>query len=440
MEALPQIMHLGVVEDALDSPCSQHTALLKYLKKWLESDILHGSGVDLKYDNRGVYVVKLSADGWINTVRLRLADRPEMEQPQGDKRVLDKQWVDLLVISKWMDECFKSPERCDNPMEIMRVVPDLLVDVRRKCIVDGKESHRYMALSYHLGKATPFHLGLRDLAAFRKDGVLEDVQILAKLPLTVRHAILLTERLGYDYLWTDVLCVVHDGPTTLADQLNKMSAIYASAATTIVATDGDGADRIAGLHGISGPRDLQQAAFAIRDQHLIIEEKITDADTVNIDYHLRGWTYQEKLMSPRQIIFANQQAYWSCQCTSKQESDGRARYVMSWHIEGPCGFIRRGYPDLKDVSALLSAYSTRDLTYPADALPAVSGLLTVLSRGFGDSFLYGLPERFFDIVLGWRPWSHETEGKIEGTCRLRRGSSLDCKPHNTILVASAMPS
>lgn len=58
-------------------------------------------------------------------------------------------------------------------------------------------------------------------------------------------------------------------------------------------------------------------------------------------------------------------------------------------------FIRSGYPDLRQLSVLLSWYNKRDLIYPGDALIAISGLLAVLSRGFEDGFLYGLPEGFF---------------------------------------------
>lgn len=73
---------------------------------------------------------------------------------------------------------------------------------------------------------------------------------------------------------------MHEGLATLVDQLNKMSAIYASAAMTIVAANGDGADGISGLHGISTARDSPQAAFAIRDEHLVVTntEKIDATD------------------------------------------------------------------------------------------------------------------------------------------------------------------
>jgi hypothetical protein len=446
-------MHLGTtVEDALASPCSQHTAIIKYF----QDNTKHGLRVrtDLISDSSGVkihgYFEKYSSG------HLVLADHPGKNADTHEKsfngkiRVLDWEWVDLPLARQWMYDCSESHgEECDNPMNIMRVIPDLLVDVRRKCIVEGRESYRYMALTYRLGNAAPFRLSLRDLDTFRKPAILEDVQILERLPLTVRHAILLVDKLGSEYLWTDVLCIVHDGPATFSDQLNKMSAIYAGAVVTIVATDGDGADGISGLHGISGPRDLRQAAFAIRDECVIIEESENVSVTkVELNYNMRGWTYQEYIMSPRKLDFMNQQAYWVSQCHQRRECDGRKSADTGTRIaySGPSKWIRSGYPDLKEISSLFSLYNMRDLTYPEDALPAVSGLLAVLSRGSEGGFLYGLPERFFDICLGWRPssysGSHRNSSGIDRTRKLkpRRGSPPDRTSYNTTRSASAIPS
>ena len=404
---LGQIMDLGTFENAIASPCSQHTAIFNYLKDCPRHDFRSSDRLCLTFGYSGVhlrgccreYTFYHPTRVYFRTgeVELVLADFPGKKQSHGDMRILDQGWVDLPVLIQWIDDCYKSHgEKCENPMKIMRVVPDLLVDVRRKCIVEGKENFRYMALSYRLGKSAPFRLGLRDLDAFRKDAVLEDARVLEMLPLTVRHAILLAERLGFGYLWTDVLCIVHDGPVTLVDQLNKMSAIYAGAATTIVATDGDGTDGISGLHSISGPRDLQQAAFPIRDKYLIIKDtemiQLTNAD---VDYNSRGWTYQEYIMSPRKLVFMNRQAYWSCECCRRRESDGLNAMSMDLEYSDLSQFIRSGYPDLRQLSVLLSWYNKRDLIYPGDALIAISGLLAVLSRGFEDGFLYGLPEGFF---------------------------------------------
>jgi hypothetical protein len=462
-EAQSQVIHLGTFGEAVASPCSQHTDILKYLRPSLtddnheiQGDVDHESqsdeGVDLTYTKHFVFV-RGPFSYWRGKSVLQLIDRPGVEQSRGQRRVLDQQWVDLPVISQWMVDCSESHgEECENPMKIMRVVPDLLVDVKRKRIVKGRETLRYMALSYRLGNAAPFRLSLSDLDKLGKDAILENEQVLERLPLTVRHAMLLANELGYEYLWTDVLCVLHDGPATLGDQLNKMSAIYASAAMTIVSTDGDGTDGIPGLHGISGPRDLQQATFAIRDEHLIVPNTDSvDVTNPHTDYHRRGWTYQEFIMSPRKLVFMNQQAHWWCQCYQRFESDARNTNKTNDtsgvrrfdEFFDRFRFIRSGYPDLRGLSNLLSLYNMRSLTYSGDALPAISGLLTVLSRGFAHGFLHGIPEKFFDIALSWRPYrvrDYKNDLVQEELCKSRRPSALDCESGSTTLGSIEIPS
>jgi hypothetical protein len=441
------VIDLGTVEETLASPCSQHTAIVKHLQLRFEEDVECGykahfdTGVRLTRQHNGIVRVQVPSTNRTAVIpTLVLADNPQAGH-LGDSRVLDREWVDLRVIQQWIIACSESHgERCENPIKIMRTVPDLLVDVRRKCIVRGKKDHRYMALSYRSGNAAPFRLSLRDLDKFGKDGVLEDVQILEKLPLTVRHAILLADELGYAHVWTDVLCIVYDGPATLADQLNQMSAIYARAAMTTIVAEGDGADGIAGLNDISGPRDSPQVVFALRDYHLIMlgEEERIDAVHSTLAYHTRGWTYQEYIMSCRKLVFTNQQAYWVCQCGRKHESD--ARDVDRESLERS-QFIRSGHPDLLELSDLLSGYNVRDLTYSWDALPAVAGLLAVLSRSFEGGFLYGLPERFFDVALSWRPCYIRRGRKLErDVCTARLGTLLGCESESTRPGELEMPS
>jgi len=446
------VIHLGTFEEALTSQCPQHTAIVKYLQLKLIDDDLFGyrqryqldGDVGFICDPYHVTIMRYpsSRDPVTRVLDLELPADPAINH-RGTFRVIDREWVDLPVISRWIDDCSRSHgEECKNPMKIGRAFPELLVDVQRKCIVEGREDSRYMALSYRLGNAAPFRLGFRDLDAFRNDGALEDAQILGKLPLTVRHAILLAHELGFDHLWTDVLCIVHDGPATLADQLNKMSAIYASATLTIVATDGDGIDGILGLRGISPPRDPPQATFPICDAHLLVTEALNiDVTNRNVAYNSRGWTYQEYIMSPRKLVFMNHEAHWICEGCQRRESEVE---VMESRIRkgyNPSPFILSGHPDLDEFSELLSWYNVRDLTFPGDALPAISGLLAVLSRGFEGGFLYGLPQRFFDIGLGWRPFAYNSGGRItETTCTTRRGPSLDCKSYNKTPATPGMPS
>ena len=79
----------------------------------------------------------------------------------------------------------------------------------------------------------------------------------------------------------------------MIEQLNLMGAIYASAVVTIVATDGDSQDGLAGLEGVSAPRELEQRVIPFREEKLIVRNTNNWSLSGGTPYYDRGWTYQE---------------------------------------------------------------------------------------------------------------------------------------------------
>ncbi|KAI1646924.1 uncharacterized protein F4817DRAFT_338857 [Daldinia loculata] len=60
-------------------------------------------------------------------------------------------------------------------------------------------------------------------------------------------------------------------------------------------------------------------------------------------------------------------------------------------------------PDFRLYMELICRYNHRNLTYAQDALPAISGVLDALTRGFLGGFISGLPAIFLDSALLWQP-------------------------------------
>ena len=54
---------------------------------------------------------------------------------------------------------------------------------------------------------------------------------------------------------------------------------------------------------------------------------------------------------------------------------------------------------------MVREYNQRELTFPADGLHAIAGLMTVWNRSFHGGFICGLPQMFFDEALLWQPRS-----------------------------------
>lgn len=466
---------LGILSDLIDPTCTFHSSFFRSLRHHLDesssglpgftscSDEPFGrwglkDRVDLSYhvaesrlasDQDSRLQLQIYKDAFKSSPEqsgnepyqlhhLLLVKRPDVQGHPGNACIPDPDWIDLDRIRTWINRCSsKHGEVCENTMQIIRRPPSLLVDVRRMCIVDGKPEHRYFALSYRIGRPGAFVLGSDNLKELREENALGRPEILGQLQLTVRHALSLTSVLGADYLWVDVLCILHDGPATTAEQLNSMASIYSNAWTTIIVADGDGSDGIRGLRNISAPRNAQQPIFKYRDERLMLKSENRFQLNTGTPYYRRAWTHQEYHMSCRRLIFHSGQAHWSCANYRHHEYlvDG---YGQNWRADALRKHTAQlvlphlpvsGIPDLQFlVHSELTRYNKKELTYPQDAQAAVAGLLAVYSRTFKGGFLYGLPEMLFDAALGW-------DSK---RLMVRRRGNTD--PSHVSLGPSALPS
>lgn len=268
---------------------------------------------------------------------------------------------------------------------------------------------------------------------------------------TIKHAISLTDILGERYLWADSVCITHENRDATNEQLNQMGAIYANAIITIVATDGDSQDGLQGLKGISPPRRSRQGVFPFGDERIIVRDmncrsgKGPGLDTK--PYYTRGWTYQEEEMSTRKIFFHDQQINWECHCCAYREDSVPFAKVDQLTGE-PLGLsydalhLVAAVPELTRLGRLISNYNSRQLSYEEDALPAFSGVLSVLSRTFTGGFPYGLPEMFSDRALCWRhldvlEYDYGAKDYITRTIRRR---SVSERPKEGSFSAAALPS
>ena len=402
---------LGQLEQALASPCQQHTSLLKSLVDIIPDagsrDSLWHANVVFERKSQTPFVsFRLrnlngpSHDG--HHLPLLLEKRHVIHNHPGLALSVDLQWIDIDRIRNWIKTCVTvHGETCANPLKIKPAVPELLIDVERRCIVSASDQTRFVALSYRFGNSVPFCLNERQLRELREDSALDSPAVLDKLPLTVKHAMSLTAALGERYLWADALCIVHGRSVGTAEQLGQMSAIYATALVTIVADDGDGLTGLRGLPGISAePRHITQKHVCFHGERLVFWDRAAHHITSKGAYHQRCWTFQEFIMSARKLIFKHGRVHWICQRFQWHEDvDFEKEPEFDSHLKA----LLSGVPDLQALGLSLSRYNQRNLTYDQDALPAISGFLTVLSRTFTGGFLFGLPETMFDSALGWNP-------------------------------------
>ncbi|KAF4920906.1 hypothetical protein CGCVW01_v006487 [Colletotrichum viniferum] len=185
----------------------------------------------------------------------------------------------------------------------------------------------------------------------------------------VRHAIKLTSTLEERYLWVDVICIVQDDEKHLHERLQLLGAIYSTAKLTIVASDGDAADGIMGLKGLSPPRDLMQdvaPAFGIFNIVLRSCPLLAHIEGTT-GYFQRGWTFQEYYISKRRLRFVNQDIHRQCACAEWYEDLVQPQGTPQYHGEMARDLpklLTAGTPNYGLLTKFLREYNRRALQRP----------------------------------------------------------------------------
>jgi len=295
------------------------------------------------------------------------------------------------------------------------------------------------------------------------------------LPKTFQDAINITKCLGIKYLWIDCLCIIQDDASDWEREASKMSQVYSNAYLTISASGST--DSYSGCFpkraeqsyvsvptrslGYDTPRDLSGPhSFTMEYEretrpgqpgrlHLF-EEWLPGSSSwapqrtnigsfgkhfdpiANEPLSARGWTLQERLLSPRVVHYATDQMYFECE-THLVSEDGfeipneffSMKNLLSSHR---IAFKEHGLPKSAAISydigqtasgslksrrgkggwlSIVENYSRRRLTVSQDKLPAVAGVARAVAESTGDTYLAGLWGRHLLEDLYWRVYAYE---------------------------------
>lgn len=439
-EPLAGNVSLGSLGKALSTPCPYHKSLLQTFydftgyKDEEDRDLSTSKDVGFGPGREGHHVP--SAESVLESGlcwTLDLVNDNSIPNHPGTVRVLDPDWVDLDILNKWKDACISSHGvACHNPLKIWHARPAWLIDVERECLVPGNVEGNYVALSYTYGN----HIGhLIDVTVREKlqaSHALKDPSLSDYVPAILRNATYLTAAIGERYLWVDAICICHDNKESTIEQLRLMGAIYANAIVTIVAVDGDILTGLTGLKGISEPRRLEQKVIPFGDERLLLRDNFSFEMEVWRPYYERGWIFQELRLSARKIIFQDSKIYWRCQCSTWfEESTPIIKTELRFDLDNQFKVLLAGFFDWETFNLLVNKYTDLVLRYDEDALPAISGYLSILSRVFKGGFLYGIPEMMFERGLGWKTISpsHNLKRRIRSS-----------RSHDSQLTPSGLPS
>jgi len=179
-----------------------------------------------------------------------------------------------------------------------------------------------------------------------------------------------------------------------------MDTIYGNSVFTICAASGS--DAMAGLPGaLPQSRNLIQQSERCGSLNLMVVRPVESAIR-KTTWNTRAWTFQERLMSKRSLIFVDSRVVFQCRkATWSEEMDYEAQHP-TWNLDmvgSPFALFKEN--PLRRYSSFVELYSSRRLTHLSDKLAAFSGMEATLRGPLAASFHYGLPDSYFDWALLW---------------------------------------
>lgn len=306
--------------------------------------------------------------------------------------------LDPQVLREWLITCeSEHGSDCNESLvdaDLLKEPKDVLraIDVNKMCIVQIPQDSRFVALSYLWGKNfTQLFTTSANLPKLSTPGALSK----EKLPRTIKDAIKLTRLLGENYLWTDSLALLHDDGFQYHDDW-----IYARAALTVVA--GSGKDANAGLPGVrKESRVFHQDIEEIHPGLRLMVSHLAEDYISTSQWDSRAWTFQERMLSRRCLLFVNGRIYFQCRRTTFCE-DMEMPCTNGWSLDSidmPTRIFREK-PFVQFTSAV-ELYTRRELTNANDILNAFTGIEQVLEKRLNTTIFFGLFETMMDSSLIW---------------------------------------
>lgn len=324
----------------------------------------------------------------------------------------------------WIKECDDGHAKCrvDGPTPL----PSRVINIGRTTQgykpflhQSNGEAARYAALSYVWGADQPLTTTTSNFARHRKKIKWTSI------PKTIQDAIVITDRLGLEYLWVDSLAIVQDDPADWATESARMDEIYSSAYITIAATASKGcrngifASRSAGYVSVWSPEDMD-SRDANGQNGQIYARPTRYGGVWQYPLSTRAWALQEHLLSRRVIQYLGTELFWHCRECSALES-GPKMNEDGWYYPGsateafrPLLLDTTSTPGAEEVSKVnliwemvAHNYSQRHLTRLSDRVVAISSLAQKFHPILG-RYCFGLWE--YDLLAGLTWASHPGSG------------------------------
>lgn len=344
----------------------------------------------------------------------------------------------------WIDQCFRThsdscTEKYESTGDFHHLTKETyfgVVDIHDMKITElpfeteYPRPHPFVALSYVWGKdkvRERLYMTTRSNVMLRiQPGGL--ISSWDAFPRTIQNAIQLTRLLGYRYIWIDSLCIVQDSTHNWQCNAKAMHLVYLHATLTICAADGDVTE---GLHALqrapiqqdpsdpipaAEPLEIARTGDGLECTTLsaicqpgveLLVSKLPESVIQDSEWNERAWTFQERILSRRCLIFAGDRVYFQCRQMVMSEAAFPDKEATGWSLDWTNSPLQTlGELTHKAFWFYMRAvglYTSRKLSRSGDVLAAFEGVSWLLQQHLNAPLLFGLPTSHFDLALLWSP-------------------------------------
>ncbi|KAK7451374.1 hypothetical protein Landi51_04745 [Colletotrichum acutatum] len=365
---------------------------------------------------------------------LELFSFDKIDESTGSPETLD-------LAHSWFQACLHGHDQCKRlPTSAINWLPTRLVDIGSKgetswrLVVTSEDPEikhcqplpQYITLSYRWGtEPQKVLLSLHNLESLGRGS------LIVQLPQTFQDLIVVAHHLGIRYVWIDCLCIIQNSRSDWEKEALTMRDVYTNAACNVAASASS--SPAGGLFRSRATKDIRPGIITsnISSQEprefYMFDKGYWDRHLLQGTLHTRGWVFQERFLSPRQIYFTRSQIMWECleehkcegfprgvplhkssksikRLISSRENDNEAK------IEGLMPF------DALDLwTDIVATYSHCQFSFKEDKLYALGGIAKLFQEVTGDTYLAGLWRSRLLHQLDW--YTLMPQPRITSRCR-----------------------
>ncbi|ETS80793.1 hypothetical protein PFICI_08322 [Pestalotiopsis fici W106-1] len=318
----------------------------------------------------------------------------------------------INLIQWWLEDCKKRHTSCTRatdgfmPSRLLKISDGMV-----KLELDIQTTEPYVALSHCWGPTKPIKLLENNLQAFQQ-GISE-----TNLPRTFREAVKTSQRLGYEYIWIDSLCIIQDSDLDWKQQSSFMASVYGNAALVLAASSSRSSEdgflrRTKDNSALDHLPGITETCIKLRrrgrsrriERSVQLRLEILRSHRGPLDD--RAWAYQEEAVAKRYLSFGNLEMMWCCTEAIHSEFGSHSSQHVEAYMRMKLTTLFTSITDPRSLGTywrrtIVFMYSCRKLTYQCDILVALSAIAQAFHFKANLTYLAGLWKEDLLRGLSW---------------------------------------